>query len=111
MKWVLIVVLSLGLSACHEDCPSAKCGQEALVKDLGGLDGCGLVFELNDGKILEPERRTYVMAPSKEDDPLYHFDLKAGQRVTIACVDIEGATACMAGDLVFITCIELSEEN
>lgn len=74
--------------------------------DMTGLDGCGLMFELADGTRLEPEMRTYVQAPTKEEDPLYHFELKAGQTVKIDWQESTGlASICMAGPIVFITCI------
>ncbi len=85
--------------------------QEATVEDLRSLDGCDFVFQLADGTNLIPERRTYIQAPSKEDDPLYHFEMKDGEKVKINYRDSELLGACMAGDIVFITCITLLEPN
>jgi hypothetical protein len=34
---------------------NAACSTLATVHDLRGLDGCGFVFELADGKRLEPQ--------------------------------------------------------
>ncbi|HCM77367.1 MAG TPA: hypothetical protein DIS90_13360 [Cytophagales bacterium] len=72
---------------------------------MTGLDGCGLMFELEDGTRLDPIRREYIQAPSIEEDPLYHFELKAGQHVKISWVESLGMNICMAGPLVYITCI------
>ena len=87
-------------------CGEGVCTTLATVTDMTGLDGCGLMFELADGTLLEPERRVYVKAPTVEEDPLYHFDLRAGQVVSIDWVVPAGlASTCMAGPIVFITCI------
>jgi len=65
------------------------------------------VFELEDGTILEPERRVYVQPPNPEEDPLYYFELKANQKVIIGYTSSNAASICMAGELAFITCIKL----
>ena len=87
-------------------CFPQECHTQATVKDLTGLDGCGLVFELEDGTILEPERRTYVQPPKPEEDPLYYFELVAGQKVVIGYETSNTGSICMAGDVVFVTCIK-----
>lgn len=111
MKGLLISFLLLGLFQCDRDsdlesCDKSSCGTTATVVDLTGLDGCGLMFELADGTRVEPEMRTYIQAPTAEEDPLYHFALQAGQTVKIDWVESTGmASICMAGPVVFITCI------
>lgn len=87
-------------------CFPQECTTKATVKDLTGLDGCGLVFELEDGTILEPERRTYVQPPKPEEDPLYYFELVAGQKVIIGYEASNAGSICMAGEMVFVTCIK-----
>lgn len=115
MKSIIVaMVLLAGLFKCggSEECcvvPSA-CTEVATVTDFTGLDGCGLMLVLEDGTRLNPERRQYVQAPKQEDDPLYYFTLKAGDRLKIAYRDGDGADACMAGKRVFITCITKIEE-
>jgi hypothetical protein len=103
--------LLLGLLACAPltevtDCFPQECGRLATVVNLQGLDGCGLALELPDGKRLLPERRTYVRPPSPSEDPLYYFELKAGEQVQLAYRPAATASTCMAGELVFITCIK-----
>ncbi len=101
-------LLLLSLFQCGKDdvtCADSPCGTDATVVDLTGLDGCGLVFELADGTRLEPEMRTYVQAPTIEEDPLYHFEMKAGQKVKISWQESLAMTVCMNGKIVFITCI------
>ena len=113
MKYVVIIFL-LGLMGCdHEISPPPVdgCSTEAVIKDLTGLDGCGFVLELNDGTRLIPERRIYIQAPTNEDDPIYHFEMKDGKKVKISYRDSELLGACMAGEIVFITCITSLETD
>ncbi len=110
MKGLTFMILLTSLFQCGKEkepilCNDSACQTEATVVDMTGLDGCGLMFELADGTRLEPEHRTYVQAPSIEDDPLFHFNLKAGQRVKISWEESLALSACMAGRIVFITCI------
>ena len=112
MKHVsLIILLSALISAsCEKEttekkCFASGCSEEAVIKDLTGLDGCGVVFELKDGTRLIPERRIYIQAPTPEDDPLYYFDLQVGKSVRVSYIESFAITACMAGKVVFFTCI------
>lgn len=109
MKGYIFTIFLLSLFQCGKDsdsaCETSSCGTEATVVDLTGLDGCGLVFELADGTRLEPEQRVYIKAPTKEEDPLYYFDLKAGQHVKINYTETDLASICMTGKVVFVTCI------
>jgi hypothetical protein len=109
MKVLFAYLLAVGLLTCTDEkttivCPP-ECSQEATVVDYTGTDGCGLMFELNDGTKLVPARYTYVTAPSREDDPLYHYDLKAGEKVFIGYRLEKAVDGCMMGQIVFITCI------
>jgi len=87
-------------------CFPQECSTLATVKDLTGLDGCGLLLELEDGTRLEPERRTYVQPPKPEEDPLYYYELKANEKILISYRDTGSASICMAGEVVFLTCIK-----
>jgi len=107
---IFSLLLTLGLQSCGDTytiiCGTEPCGTIAKVVDMTGLDGCGLMFELPNGTRLEPEFRTYIQAPTVDQDPLYHFNLKAGQTVKIDWEESkELASICMAGPIVFITCI------
>jgi hypothetical protein len=109
MKYSVIILL-LSLISCGSDlnevkCYALGCSEEAIVKDITGLDGCSIVLELKNGRLLIPERRTYIQAPTKEEDPLYYFDLRAGQSVHVSYVESLAMTTCMAGKVVFLTCI------
>lgn len=105
--------LAFGIFQCEDRvvCPPDLCGEEATVLDLNGkLDGCGWVLELKDGTRVIPEQRVYIQAPTKEEDPLYHFTLVDGAKVNVSFNELEGGVdACMVGKHVFVTCIKSVE--
>jgi hypothetical protein len=83
----------------------------ATVHDLRGLDGCGFVFELADGKRLEPHILYYCGTPPlpKEvtENPLFNFEFADGKQVKIGYEILKNeASICMVGDVVKITCLE-----
>lgn len=112
MKTIILAagVLLTGLFNCGGSKKAGEyvpvgCNVKASVEDFTGLDGCGLMLVLEDGTRLNPEKRVYIQAPKREDDPLYYFELKAGEKVMIAYKDTDGVDVCMGGKRVFITCI------
>ncbi len=71
------------------------CSLTGTVKDYTGLDGCGLLINLDNGETLEPVE----MVPN--------FVLKEGQRVRLSYTELtDRASICMAGKIVRIDCIE-----
>ena len=79
---------------CIEVLPPA-CEFTGTVKDYTGLDGCGYIIELDNGKKLEP---TIVDPP---------FKFRDNQRVRLSYIEIpDMASICMVGILAKITCIE-----
>jgi hypothetical protein len=107
---ILLLILALTLTTCGDeyiiiDCFPKQCGIPANVVNLEGQDACGMVFQLSDGTYLIPEKRTYTTAPSTEEDPIYYFDLEAGQKVKLGFKKSAVLTSCMSGKVVFITCI------
>jgi len=107
---VTVSMLLVGLFKCQGSEKTAEympvgCSEIASVVDFTGLDGCGLMLVLEDGSRLNPEKRVYVQAPKREDDPLYYFTLAAGEKVKVSYKETNGMDACMAGKTVFITCI------
>ncbi|MFM7850839.1 MAG: hypothetical protein ACKO96_02755 [Flammeovirgaceae bacterium] len=114
MKYIILTLLVATAWSCKEEEVSKaqkSCSTLAMVRDLRGLDGCGFVFELPDGKKLEPLRVWYCGTPpiSKEqmEDPLANFEFVDGKQVKIGYDLVEGqASICMVGTLVKITCLE-----
>ena len=96
---------------CAEESYTASCSIPATVKDLSGLDGCGFVFELENGTRLEPyiNPRAWCGTPplAKEvtEDPLYNFQFVDGKKVFIEYLETDMAGICMVGEIVKITCI------
>lgn len=108
-----VVLMTMMFSACDDNLMQVSCndGVRATVRDLTGLDGCGFVFELEDGTRLEPNRIGYCGTPPlpKEitEDPLYGFEFLDGKQVIIGYEEVDGmASICMVGPIVKITCLE-----
>lgn len=100
--------------SCDNGDEAPVCEVRATLRDLRGLDGCGFVFELEDGTRLEPVRMAYCGTPPIDpeiaNDPLFNFQFIDGKKVKIsysAMADM--STVCMAGQPVKITC--LTEER
>ena len=94
-KLITTAVLFTFLVACQNNpCPD---GVNGILKDLEGLDGCGFVIEVENGKTLIPMN-------------LEAFDiaLSDGSEVLLSYAVQEDAIGiCMAGDIVKIECIAL----
>ena len=118
----LIFIIYLFLISCKKEeiIVNKGCATSATVRDLTGLDGCGFVFELEDGNKIIPIRLFFCGTPPLTteviDDPLLNFVFEDGKKVKIGYQEIETGmvTTCMVGKLVKITCIEMvgsSEEK
>lgn len=110
-KITLVVLLALIFFQCETSSPN-NCATPATVRNLAGLDGCGWVFELNDGTRLEPYWQwgwcgTPPLPQGALEDPLYDFEYTEGKQVFISYEEAPGiASICMAGPVVKITCIQ-----
>jgi hypothetical protein len=115
----IFAVLSciLALASCDNDnAPSKSCSTPVTVRNFSGLDGCGYVFELGDGTIIEPYLVLYCGTPPlpKEitQDALYRFNWVDGKKVFIDFNVIDSlASTCMAGKIAKITCLRDAEPN
>jgi hypothetical protein len=114
IRFTLLALLSLMIWSCEdEQLTVVTCdeGVVATIRDLTGLDGCGYVFELQDGTKLEPQILAYCGTPPlpKEvtDNPLYNFEMQDGKIVRIGYEEVPDMySICMVGKSVRITCIE-----
>lgn len=114
MKKVLtLLFVSMIMFSCADENIDKldECSTPATVKDLTGLDGCGFVFELEDGTRLEPQRIFFCGTPPlpKEaiEDPLYNFQFVDGKKVLIEYEELDDAVSiCMVGSVVRITCLK-----
>jgi hypothetical protein len=88
----------------------SNCNNFATVRDLTGLDGCGFVFELEDGTRLEPIRiydcGTPPLPKEVTEDPLFNFVFTDGKKVKIGYKELPSMSICMVGPTVKITCLE-----
>lgn len=111
MKKLIAIIFLVGIFAqCDTVVCSLECQVPATVRDLTGLDGCGFVFELEDGSRLIPWGSigycgTGPLPEEVTNNPLYNFEFVDGKEVLIGYVPVEGSTICMSGELVEITCL------
>jgi hypothetical protein len=111
-----LILMVLVLIGCDDDDLPEDCLTPATIRNLAGLDGCGWVFELQDGTRLEPLRVFYCGTPPlpKEmtEDPLDNFEFIDNKKVLINYELVEnGASICMVGPVVKITCITEATVN
>lgn len=111
MRILSVLLLSAILFSCDNEPSIGRCGTTAIVRDLRGLDGCGFVFELQDGRRLQPQIIGWCGTPplpaEVTEDPLYNFEFVDGKRVSIGYEVLEDVgSICMVGDVVKITCLE-----
>lgn len=110
MRKIFILLLAALIVSCADEAEQAStCGTPAIVRDLTGLDGCRWVFELQDGRRLEPVRVFFCGTPPlPEDTPqdvLQNFELVDGKHVLINYELSSSPSICMVGETAIITCI------
>lgn len=80
-----------------EEKTTAKCATNGIVRNMAGLDGCGFLIELEDGRKVEP-----VVMEDKS------FKFKDGQKIRFTYEqEREMMSVCMGGMTVRVTCIEV----
>lgn len=96
---LLILIVLLGGKCTEKETMngnSSKCIHIGVVKDLTGLDGCGLVIE-SDGETYEP-----VELPKGQK-------LNAGDSIRFSYTVFNGASICMVGKQIKVTCLEITK--
>lgn len=119
MKKILtLLFVSVVVFSCTDENlgENEGCSTRATVRDLTGLDGCGFVFELEDGTKLEPLRVFHCGTPPlpKElpEDPLYNFEFADGKKVLIDYTEQDSiGSYCMVGPVVRITCLKEFDQS
>jgi hypothetical protein len=107
----LLIFASLVFLFRCDDNPlvTTVCLTPATMVDLSGLDGCGFVLELEDGKRLEPLTIFRCGTPpiSEEDEEqMAPVDWVDGKKVFIDYEEVyDMGSICMAGQIARITCI------
>ena len=117
-NFLALLLMIVTLSQCSEEDIQKTCSTRATVRDLTGLDGCGFVFELEDGTRIEPIKTYALMCGTpplpKEvtEDPLFNFNFDEGKKVLISYELVQSGSYCMAGLPAKITCLsEIPGEN
>lgn len=108
-KLGIALLLAASLSACEKETMGVDAQElvPATLTDLSGLDGCGWVFELNDGTQLEfiTFMRCWTPGESGADmtSPFEDFVFEEGKKVWIRYEELpEMGSICMVGPVVEI---------
>jgi hypothetical protein len=116
MKKLMITMLLSGLLfECHRRDIEPNCDTLATVTDLTKLSGCGYGFTLASGKVVIPGKHNHSKPMSGGGcssgpgaDLLANFQWADGMKVKIGYeVDDHEVSACNAGTVVAITCIQI----
>jgi hypothetical protein len=110
LRIIVFIFVAVSFACSDNDAISHDCSMRATIRDLSGLDGCGFVFELENGDRLQPVMKffcgTQPLPKEMTEDPLYNFSFEDGKVVFISWLPADDhASACMAAELVEITCI------
>ncbi|RKD90270.1 hypothetical protein [Mangrovibacterium diazotrophicum] len=92
------VVASVSLFACESKPAADRCegAEDAILRNMGGLDGCGWVIQLPDSTKLEPTNLN-----------VFNIELKDNKQVCVRYHELEGVVStCMVGKVVEIDYIE-----
>ena len=82
----------------QDDMANKQCTHQGTVVDKTGLDGCGLLIETSDGKLLLPAEYAGGVDQSL---------IKAGAKIRFDYTEVGGMSICMAEDaIVRIDCLE-----
>ncbi len=97
-----VVIAGAGLVAMLFSCKTPQkdmgCRFEGEVVDMTGLDGCGLMIQLND------KDHSKLQVAEITDSS---FRLRAGQKIKFNYTELhDRASNCMAGKIVRIDCIK-----
>jgi hypothetical protein len=90
----------------NKELNTGNCDIKATVKDFTGLDGCGKMLELENGKKLIPFLECGT--PPLPEAYVVYNKITYGTKVTISFseVDLKLGDACMAGEYVYLNCIQ-----
>ena len=110
MQRILFIIVIMAFAGCADDIATSGCKTPATVRNLTGFDGCGWVFELEDGQRLEPVRMLRCGTPpfpeGEPQDALADFGFVDGKKVFIDFEHSPSPSICMVGPTVIITCVQ-----
>jgi hypothetical protein len=93
-KILLFTALSFLIFSCSK---SHEGMTKATIKDYTGLDGCGMIIELENGDAIEPSNLNSFSSSVSISD---------GQKIWVKYHEIGGASICMVGPSVEIDELE-----
>lgn len=105
------------LSSCEDESITSEiCSLTGVIKDYSGLDGYGYIIETSEGEKFDPIWiwgwcGTPPLPEGATQDPLYNFTMEDGMLVSFSYELYDGATICMAGTPIVLTCIEEVEKS
>jgi hypothetical protein len=108
-SYFFLIFLTCLFAGCAEATLENTCNIPATVRDLSGFDGCGFVFELEDGRRIEPVmimRCGTSAEAEREANPLLYFEFVDGKKVRLSYKETGRPSICMVGPVVEIMCIE-----
>jgi hypothetical protein len=89
-----LIYLLIALLPVFSSCKKSSTGWiKATIQDLTGLDGCGMVIQLEDQSYLEP-----INLPDFNDDAT----IEDNQKVWVKYQEISGGSICMVGEIIEI---------
>ena len=86
-KLILFLAITVSIVSCKKNQVDEYTG---LIKDYTGLDGCGLMIDLDNGNRLEPVKNSSGII------------LEKNKRVVITYKSVPAASICLAGETVEI---------
>lgn len=96
LSFIVIVLALLTFStSCKKEQLMDCTGSVGVFKDFTGLDGCGVLIELDDGTILEDTGLR-----------LWDVEVDGSTKYCISYEETGGASVCMVGKLVEVVNVE-----
>src|SRR5690349_14760903 len=113
----LLFLAALFVLGCGDDdiAPGNACSTPATVRIFDEIEGCGIMFQLEDGSFLQPliiGQCGNNLPDDYQAPPIFNFELNEGMHVTIDYKVLPTfAPVCMNGTLVDVTCMTKEDEQ
>ncbi len=91
---ICFIFLTLIFSACTKSHSGMMKGE---LHDYTGLDGCGMLIDLDNETVLEPVNLNDFQAD---------VNIINGQEIWVKCHEVNGGSVCMVGKIVVIDDLE-----
>lgn len=98
-KIIYLLIATMSMAAQCTDDDLKICKFDGTVVDYTGLDGCGLLIQDDKGEFFEP----YSLPDGMQ--------IMDGDKIKFNYKPVDGASICMKGQLVEVTCLEIVERG